>query len=547
VHNARITRMADEVPTPKQQRPTQALADVDEVTDAALSYLSMEDLLGALLDRITAAIGSDTAAILLLDDRRGVLVARAAKGIEEEVRRGTTIPVGAGFAGRIAAEREPLAIADVHRADILNPLLRERGIASLLGVPLLVEGRLIGVLHVGTLERREFTEDDARLLRVAGDRAAMAIDHARLSEQRHLAEALQRTLMPAVLPASPGVRIAGRYLPAPAGAELGGDWYDTLSLPDGRLAVVVGDVVGRGIPAATLMAQLRTAVRAFASEGHGPAHLVGRLNDLLLREGGEDTATVAYLAFDQETDRVTAVSAGHPPPLLVGVDGTADYLDIRPGPPVGATRIAHFREHVFDVPLGSLLLLYTDGLVERRREPLDAGLARLKRLAAGPPRDPQAFCDRLLSALADDVGPEDDIALIAMQTLPLGPQFELRLPANPEVLSTMRRQLARWLKENDVDEQVAFDIVLACSEAGANATEHAYPPRTGHFDVAAVHDGDQVVIRVSDDGTWRPEGERGRGRGLLLMRGLADEVSVDRREPDGTVVTLRRRVSGGPR
>ena len=539
--------MADEAPIPEEQRPAQALADVDEVTDAALAYLSMEDLLGELLERISAAIGSDTAAILLHDDRRGVLVARAAKGIEEEVRRGTTIPVGAGFAGRIAKEREPVAIPDVHDADILNPLLRERGIASLLGVPLLVEGRLIGVLHVGTLEQRDFTEDDARLLRMAGDRAALAIDHARLSEQRHLAEALQRTLMPALLPDSPGVRIAGRYLPAPAGAELGGDWYDTLSLPDGRLAIVVGDVVGRGIPAATLMAQLRTAVRAFASEGHGPAHLVGRLNDLLLREGGEDTATVAYLAFDQETDRVTAVSAGHPPPLLVGVDGTVDYLDVQAGPPVGAARIAHFREHVFDIPIGSLLLLYSDGLVERRHEPLDAGLARLKTLAAGPPPPPQAFCDRLLSALADHAGPEDDIALIAMQTLPVGPQLELRLPANPEVLSILRRQLARWLKENDVDERVAYDIVLACSEASANATEHAYPPRQGHFDVEAVRDGDHVVIRVSDDGTWRPAGERGRGRGMLLMRGLTDEVSVDRREPDGTVVTLRRRVTGDPR
>jgi anti-sigma regulatory factor (Ser/Thr protein kinase) len=103
------------------------------------------------------------------------------------------------------------------------------------------------------------------------------------------------------------------------------------------------------------------------------------------------------------------------------------------------------------------------------------------------------------------------------------------------------------LKENDVDARVAFDIVLACSEAGANATEHAYPPRQGHFDVEAVRDGDHVVIRVTDDGTWRPEGERGRGRGLLLMRGLTDEVSVDRREPDGTVVTLRRRVGGGLR
>ncbi len=537
--------MADEAPIPEERRPKRALADVDDVTDAALAYLSMEDLLGALLGRISAAIGSDTAAILLLDDSRGVLVARAAKGIEEQVRRGLAIPVGAGFAGRIAKEREPLAIADVDHADILNPLLRERGIVSLLGVPLLVDRRLIGVLHVGTLQRREFTEDDVRLLRVAGDRAAMAIDHARLSEQHHLAEALQRTLMPAVLPDSPGLRIAGRYLPAPAGAELGGDWYDTLSLPDGRVAVVVGDVVGRGIPAATLMAQLRTAVRAFASEGHGPAALAGRLNDLLVRDRGEDTATLAYLAFDQETDRVTAVSAGHPPPLLVDVDGTADYLDLPAGPPVGAARIAHFQQHDIDVPLGSLLLLYTDGLVERRGEPLDAGLARLKRAAAGPPPLPQAFCDRLLSELSDDAGPEDDIALIAMQTLPLGPQLELRLPANPEVLSTMRRQLGRWLKENGVDDQVAFDIVLACSEASANATEHAYPPRQGHFHVHAIRDGDQVVVRVSDDGTWRPERERNRGRGLLLMRGLTDEMSVDRREPEGTVVTLRRRVAGG--
>ena len=386
-----------------------------------------------------------------------------------------------------------------------------------------------------------------RLLRVAGDRAAMAIEHARLREQRHLAEALQRTLMPAVLPESPGVRIAGRYLPAPAGAELGGDWYDTLSLPDGRLAVVVGDVVGRGIPAATLMAQLRTAVRAFASEGHGPAASRRPAQRPALprgRRGHGDGGLPRVRSGDRPCHR----GQRRPPAAAPRRRRWDGRLPRRPGrPAIGAARIAHFQEHVFDIPLGSLVLLYTDGLVERRHEPLDAGLARLKSLAAGPPQAPQAFCDRLLSALADDAGPEDDIALIAMQTLPLGAQLELRLPANPEVLSMMRRQLARWLKENDVDDQVAFDIVLACSEASANATEHAYPPREGHFDVKAVRDGDHVVIRVSDDGTWRPEGERGRGRGLLLMRGLTDEVSVDRREPDGTVVTLRRRVTGAPR
>jgi anti-sigma regulatory factor (Ser/Thr protein kinase) len=537
--------VADQAPNPDKRRSDRVLADVDGVIDSALGYLPLEPLLHELLQRISAAIASDTAAILLLDQSRAVLVARAAMGIEEEVRRGVTIPVGAGFAGRIAQERAPLAIPDVDHADILNPLLRERGIASLLGVPLLVEGRVIGVLHVGTLERRDFTDDDVRLLRVAADRAAMAIDRADMREQRHLAEALQRTLMPTTLPDTPGVRIAGRYRPALPGAELGGDWYDTFDLPDGRVAIVVGDVVGHGIPAATLMAQMRTAVRAFASEGHDPADVAGRLNDLLFREGIQRTATVAYLALDQETNRVTAVSAGHVPPLVIDPAGEADYVDLPSGPPVGAARIAHYREVQFDVPPGSLVLLYTDGLVERREEPLDVGLERLRTTAAAAATlPPLAFCDAMLSRGLENIDQEDDVALLAMQVLPLGPTLKLRLAADPEVLSPLRRQLARWLKENGVEEKAAFDIVLACSEASANATEHAYPPTQGHFDLEAVADGEHVEIRISDAGSWRPEVEQNRGRGLMLMRGLTDEVSVERGEPDGTVVRLRRRVAG---
>jgi serine phosphatase RsbU (regulator of sigma subunit)/anti-sigma regulatory factor (Ser/Thr protein kinase) len=532
-----------------QQGPGErALADADEITDASLAYLSLEELLRELLERVSEIIASDTAAILLVDESRGVLVARAAKGIEEEVRRGVTIPIGAGFAGRIALEHKAIAIADVDHADILNPLLRERGIASLLGVPLIVEGRVIGVLHVGTLTRRLFNDDDARLLRVAADRAAMAIEHARAGEQRHLAEALQRTLMPVTLPDSPGVRLAGRYRPAREGVQLGGDWYDTFNLPDGRIALVIGDVVGRGIPAATLMAQLRTALRAFASEGHSPATVAGRLNDLLIRESGEPTATLAFLALDQEANRVTAVSAGHPPPLLVTDAGEAAYVELPAGPPVGAARVAPYHEVGIDLPVSSLLLLYTDGLVERRDEPLDAGLERLRETAGAlETTSPQVFCDLVLSRMLEGIDPVDDIALITMRTQPLGSRLKLRYAADPEVLSTLRRQLGRWLRENGVDDRSAFDIVLACSEASANAAEHAYPPYQGHFDVEALHEGDQVVITVSDAGSWRPENDRQRGRGLMLMRGLLDEVSVDRGDPSGTIVTLRRRVNGGSR
>ena len=188
----------------------------------------------------------DTVAILLLEG--DTLHARAAKGIEEEVEQGVRIPLGRGFAGRIAAERRPISIPDVDHADILNPILREKGIHSLLGVPLLVQGRVIGVLHVGSLTTREFTEDDRDLLQLAADRAALAIEQARAYEQRRVAEALQRRLLPEI-PAGSGLEAAARYLPA-AGGSLGGDWYDVFPLPGGRMAVAVGDVVGTASSAA---------------------------------------------------------------------------------------------------------------------------------------------------------------------------------------------------------------------------------------------------------------------------------------------------------
>ena len=160
------------------------LQALQRVTDVALAHLSLDDLLTELLQRMTEILHSDTAAFLLLDEAANELVARAAKGIEEEVDQGVRIPVGRGFAGRIAAERRPIVIEDVDHADILNPILRERGIRSLLGVPLLVEGDVIGVLHVGTLTPRDRSRsEDAELLQLAGDRAAMAIAHARMYER----------------------------------------------------------------------------------------------------------------------------------------------------------------------------------------------------------------------------------------------------------------------------------------------------------------------------------------------------------------------------
>ena len=180
----RACRASPSAPRAAASRARGELLDpLQRVADAALAYLSEEELLRELLERVTEILGSDTAAILLLDETGVMLRARAAKGIEEEVERGVQIPVGKGFAGRIAAERRPIRIDDVDHADILNPILREKGIRSLLGVPLLAEDRVLGVLHVGSLEPRRFTADERDLLQLAADRAAVAIQHAALYEQ----------------------------------------------------------------------------------------------------------------------------------------------------------------------------------------------------------------------------------------------------------------------------------------------------------------------------------------------------------------------------
>jgi GAF domain-containing protein/anti-sigma regulatory factor (Ser/Thr protein kinase) len=511
-----------------------------EITDAALAYLSLEDLLGELLGRVRTIIGADTAAILLLDRDRGVLVARAARGIEEEVRQGVSIPVGLGFAGRIAAERRPVAIEDVDHADILNPILRQKGIRSLLGVPLIVEGRLIGVLHVGTLERHVFTESDTGLLQMVADRAALAIDNAQLSEQRALTEVLQRRLLPETLPRIPGLTFSAKYLPAGGGAGVGGDWYDAFTLPDGRVALVIGDVVGRGMTAASVMAELRTALRAYTLERHELVHVVELLNALMLSMGRKRGATLALVALDLQTSELAVVNAGHLPPLLLGPEQACEFVGRASGPPLGSRSSSGYSEQSLSFPTGSALLLYTDGLIERRGESLDAGFERLAGAVSAGGGPAGLLADRAFNSLVTDQELEDDVALLAVESFPLGSTFAVTLDTDPGVLAHLRRSVERWLTENGVSEDQRFDVTLACSEAAANAIEHAYGPRNASFTVDGRLSPDDVVVTVSDGGSWRAESGRERGRGLTLMHTLVDDVIVDTTTA-GTTITLSAR------
>jgi serine phosphatase RsbU (regulator of sigma subunit)/anti-sigma regulatory factor (Ser/Thr protein kinase) len=522
--------------------PGDKLRDLQRVTDASLAYLQLEDLLEELLNRVVAILEVDTAAILLLEDDGRTLIARAGKGLEEEVRRGVRIPVGRGFAGRIAAERRPVQILDLDHAEILNPILRNKGLQSLLGVPLTVEGTVIGVLHVGSLRSRRFDDHEVELLLRAADRAALAI-HGRLAERhRGLAEALQRSLIPNVSEL-PGITMAGRYLPA-AAARLGGDWYDVFPLAD-TVGLVIGDVVGRGFHAAALMAQLRSGLRAYALQGMAPHEALERLGQLLRQLEPGRSATLLYLLLDPHTGQAEVAAAGHPPPLLISATGECDFLELPGSVPLGSLRRARYETVEASLGLGSTLVLYTDGLVERAGEPLDRGLARLKRLVGETRGDPQTLCDAMIDALVPAGAAQDDVALLVTRLVGFSDPLVLQVPADVESIPVIRRILGRWLMQVGAAPSEIDEITLACSEACANAVEHAYRPGPAAVEVrATVSPEREAAVLVRDFGQWRSPRGHFRGRGTKLMKGLMDRVQVTPGE-GGTTVRLSRRLTNG--
>jgi anti-sigma regulatory factor (Ser/Thr protein kinase)/uncharacterized protein YigA (DUF484 family) len=509
------------------------------VTEATLAYLDLDDLLSELLDRIVDILEAETAAILLVEPDGETLAARAAKGIEAEVERGFTLTIGSGFAGRIAATLEPVIIDDLEttEVDVLNPVFREQGVHSLLGVPMVVEGRVVGVVHVGTLTPRKFTDDDAQLLQAVADRAALAIEHDRLFVQHRIAETLQRRLLPTELPEIPNVGFAARYIPAAEASTVGGDWYDVFQLRDGRVAIAVGDVAGHGVWAASLMGELRTALRVYALETPRPSLVLSKLSRFVSERGLESMATCSYAILDLDRAAITVASAGHPPPLLITADGTR-FIEQSAGPPLGGRMHFAYEEADFRVEPAEILMLYTDGLIERRGELLSDGLARLAAVAGEAPLDADLLCDRVLEALV--ANGDDDVAALAIQNLaPVNGRLELRLNARAEQLVVVRRALKRWLRNEVVTPGDVQATILAASEACANAIEHAYGPRDAVFELRAQRYADTIEVTVRDFGTWRdPRGEN-RGRGMQLMRAAMDEVEITPSDRGTTVRLIR--------
>jgi anti-sigma regulatory factor (Ser/Thr protein kinase)/putative methionine-R-sulfoxide reductase with GAF domain len=514
----------------------------ESVTEAALAHLGLEDLLDVLLERVTEMLGADTAAILLFDPDARVLVATAARGLEEEVRQGVRIPVGTGFAGRIAAEKAPVVLDHVDSTTVVNPILIDKGISSLLGVPLLAAGEVLGVLHVGTLEPRGFTEEDAALLQVVADRVALATAAALSVTERSAARALQRSLVPSRLPVIEGLDLAARYAPAAAGA-VGGDWYDVFALPTGWVCIVVGDVTGQGLRAAVVMGRLRSALRAYALETYDPAEVLARLDRKLAHFEPGELATVQCAMVEPSLGTVHVSSAGHLPPVIALPDGTTEVVALENDPPIGVRLARRRTSRAIDLPHDAVLCFYTDGLVERRGEPIDVGLERL--LGAARPATSARSAESVAVGLMSRLGSvlfQDDVALLVVRRRgrhDFGPDaLELEIPNRPSALADLRASARRWLADVGVDRDRIGDIILAVGEAASNAVAHAYGPEGGTVSVALALDGPSVVATVEDTGSWRPARGRNRGRGITIMREVSDELEVDHGD-GGTSVTMR--------
>jgi len=504
--------------------------------------------LEALLDSMLPDI-ADACAIFLVDDdhlhltgARHVDPSRATH-LADPTLRGPFRITGSHPTARAVRAREP--VLDTPTVDNRSDRLRGLGLGSVLTLPLLRRDEAVGALLLAFEPARpSLGSDDVAFAVELARRVTVSLDTGhRLEQEREVAETLQEHLLPRGLPHVVGLQLAGRYMGATKGIYVGGDWYDAVSLGGDCVAVAIGDVVGHGLPAANAMGRLRAGLHLCMVDGLSPAEALARLNRYAFSFEESEMATVQIGLLDVATRTFRFASAGHPPPLVVD-DAGGRLIDSAPGVPLLTLADATYDDVVVTLAPGSTVLMYTDGLVERRGESLSLGLERL----VDAPLDGRLSdaLDNLLDELVPGGG-HDDVAMVAARLVPR--ELVLDLVAEPAQLAGLRRSVRAWLIELGAPTGDVEDIIVAVNEAAANTVEHAYDDATsGTLRVVASASDAGVTITVSDRGAWRPQVPSGeRGRGLQLMRDLVDDLEVSRGRADGpgTSVRLTRRVAFG--
>ncbi|WP_305787266.1 SpoIIE family protein phosphatase [Symbioplanes lichenis] len=451
---------------------------------------------------------------------------------------GTGTPALASTDPGSLASGPPPALLAVRDQPLLTPAAPQSGGA---GIALEHPDGTLG-LWIQLAENRPFTEQDRTLLALLAGHLGQGLHRLhQIDQQRETALALQRAILgPAQLPDG----FAVRYAPATRPLKVGGDWYDIVPLADHRIGIVVGDCVGHGLQAATVMGQLRSACRALLLQNTDPAQTLTALDSFAAQLPGASCATVFCGVLDADTGELSYASAGHPPAIVAHPGGGTDLLDQGRSRPLGVPARRDRPEARYTMPPRATLLLYTDGLVERRKQPLTHGI---EQVTAAVQQGRAAELEELATDVMDHMAPaggyDDDVALLLYRHP--GP-LQFSFPAEPGRLAQARSALRSWLALCGIDTLTAQNVLVAAGEACANAIEHGHRHGPeGSILLHAAATADDLHLTITDSGRWKtpqPEANPHRGRGFTLMRALMNEVTVTTRA-DGTVVGMSARIT----
>ncbi len=509
-------------------------------TTAKLSNaVTLVEVADVVVEAAVENVDADTASLYAVNAERRVARPLAAHGV----------PPGEGN-GELALDDESPLAQVVRRAAWWTESPGddpEGSLRSFLIVPLVAARRSVGALELGWNEPRALTADDRVFLETLAGQGAQALDRARHFEsERSIAETLQRSVLPASLPRLAGAQIAARYLPGTQEVDIGGDWFDAVELSEGRVGLVVGDVVGKGVHAAASMGQLRNALRAISIERLKPPTALARLDRLATESLDASFATVVYAIVDPAAGVLRFSSAGHPPPVIAYPDGRVDVLEDGRGLPLGTGLGAKYRQSVVELPAGSVVVFYTDGLVERRGRTIDEGIDRLVRAVGSAPKDAEQLLEHVLEQLVEGVERADDIAILAARFLPVAPRpLDLTVRSDEDSLHLVRDAIRTWLEGTELGRAEAEDLLLAAWEVCANAIEHASNASEETIRVRAALDHSRIRMVVEDSGRFvqvqpRPD----RGLGLRLAEHLSSALDITLTE-DGTTVALEKLLPEG--
>lgn len=542
VDNARLYA-AERDAHAQAERDARRVSAINRIIAIASSSLNLGEVFDEFAEALQLLLPYARVTVSLHDPERDWLTMPYFKGPELTAPAARLEGPKAGTArgrvldsGRAYVRRDTLETQEFSE----DHMLASAGIRSYAIVPMSVGGRVIGTLNFGHHKPGFYTEEHARLVQPIADQLALTISRFQLFDQvrrraGELSETLQRALLPADLPKAPFTAIGALYRPADPEAKIGGDWYDAILLPEDRVLVSIGDVAGQGTAAAAAMGQVRNIARAYALEGRPPAQILATINRFLSMHRETPQLSMWIATLDPFSGDLVYSSAGHPPPSVLA-DGQADFLSTG-GPPLGTMPSTEYAEARAKLTPGTRLVAYTDGLSEATRDVVEGERRLLEAVLFTRDDPPSRAVEGLVERVLDGTRPHDDIAVLILDTLPVDAPLFFSLPASPENLHRIRRAVRALAQRVGISRDRVEDVVMAVGEAALNVVEHAYGGRPGNLTVHGEIHGNLLTITVRDFGRWRPQVDRGRGRGTRIVEGFADSVRTHT-GPAGTLVEL---------